>query len=883
HDRRTYFPRYWSSEAVNDALKKGELFKASFCVNAYNRFEAYGRIDGLQTDVLIDGLIAQNRAVEGDTVVIAVDPPSLWPRMKGSYGSASCSSSKSDHHEALTRTQNSSGAKSKQEEEYEHAVSRISSEDGPDDGNGGGSSFEKLCSLVNLYPSKRPTGSVVAVVEKSHRRDRVVGFLCVKQYLLNRGTKKKNSRKNKIQSLKNDGFVLLAPVDPKFTKMMIPVEGLPVEVMKRLEDGDPTIESDLVAAKIVDWIEECHIPIASLVTVFGKGSDIQPQIAAILFENGINTSGFSPQVLACVPQVPWKVPQEEAESRTDLREVCIFTIDPASATDLDDALSVETLPDGHFRVGVHIADASYFVLPDTAVDIDARIRSTSVYLLRSKLSMLPPMLSDDVASLIPGESRLAVSILFDISAGGEILDHWIGRTVIRSCCKLSYESAEDIIEGRYDSHDSIAAAEDRPALYGKFEWSDVISSVRSLHEISTILRDNRYRSGAVSIETSKVAFLFDDQGFPYDTFFRERTNSDSLVEEFMLLANRTVAEVITRAYPSRALLRRHSEPNTRKLREFESFCSKHGLEAADFSSSARLHRWLECIRSEVSDDPVFCAILTSCAAKSMQLSSYVCSGDYEDSGDLKHYALGVPLYTHFTSPLRRYADILVHRTLAAVLEAEDTCTKTKNSRCCRLTGSHFDRGEVESAEAQEALSAAASKHELPSREILASAASHCNVMNLAARRVEDSTGKLYVWDLVRKKQVVHFEARVTAIGPKFMSVYIPKLAMERRIHYDEVEGLSAAWLEATSTLVLSVSSERRRRQQQQQQQQQRKKLDDVVLVAFPSDDDGVVSVESAFFPMTVRVSSTIPVAVHAVGGDDGPIDIVARLFCCSYL
>ncbi|KAL6504896.1 hypothetical protein OROHE_023654 [Orobanche hederae] len=920
HSSRTYFPPHRSADAVSQALEKGQILRALFRVNAHNRLEAYCKIEGVQTDVLISGAVAQNRAIEGDTVAIVIDPPSSWPRMKGSSETPNNSAS-----QVLTHARDSSRGKSKFNLDCDNFDDVAESDNGhasvlldngymngyqtrsypSGDGYDSMSLLEKLCALISLYPSKRPTGKVVAVIEKSARRDNVVGFLSIKQWLSSRESKKKSSRKNKSHLDLNQGFVLLTPTDPKFTKMMIPVIRLPESIKKRLEAGDVTIESDLVGAEVIDWTEDCYIPDACVTHLFGRGSDVEAQIAVILFENAIDASEFSSEVLSCLPHIPWEAPQQELESRKDLRNLCIFTIDPANATDLDDALSVEKLSNGVFRVGVHIADVSCFVLPDTPMDIDAQIRSTSVYLLQRKLPMLPPMLSDNLASLKPGVDRLAFSIFWDINSAGEPLDHWIARTIIRSCSKLSYEHAQEIIDGSCNFEDSNRMSKQWPELYGSFEWRDVIDSVENLHEISKKLRENRFKSGALSLESPKVVFLYDKDGIPYDSMVSGGTDSNFLVEEFMLLANRTAAEVITRTYPSCALLRRHPEPNPRKLREFEVFCNKHGLKL-DISSSANLHNSLEHIRGELKNDSVLFDILMSYAARPMQLAAYFCSGDLKDTSDFGHYALAVPLYTHFTSPLRRYPDIVVHRTLAAALEAEDNYLKRKRisgnlskderlSRC--FTGVCFNKDETESVEAQEALSLAASKYRVPGAEILADVAAHCNERKLATRHVKDATDKLYMWVLL-KKEILYSEARVLGLGPRFMSVYIPKLAIERRIYYDEVDGLTAEWLDATSTLVLGQSTHKRSIRRSSPGKS--RTIEEIALVVSPSElnldmnfeeDDGelqrygsdtAIHNEPAYFPITVHLLSTIPVAVHAVGGDDGPLDIVARLYISSY-
>lgn len=954
YPQRKYFSSHWPAEAVHKALEKGHVFKALFRVNAHNRLEAYCKVDGVPTDVLISGAAAQNRAVEGDIVAVEVDPPSLWTRMKGytvgvensalvddgilesdnsgfvrenckgknkvdrDYEFSSCGNCPSPLQNALGyRSGQSSGEISGPEEkvpvENDYVNRHNLTAPKPSivgcysEINDAMLATERLSAAVNSFPSKRPTGRVVAILEGSPRRDTIVGFLSVKNWMWSREGNKKDLRKNKhLSTALNCQYLLLTPNDPRFTKMMVPFKSLPDFILKRLEAGDVAVEMDLVAARIADWVEENYIPEAHVTDIFGRGGEVEPQLAAILYENAIDSSKFCQETLSCLPSIPWEIPKEELQSRRDIRNLCVLTIDPATATELDDALSVERLPDGNFRVGVHIADVSYFVLPDSAVDENAQARSTSVYLLQSKLPMLPPLLSENLGSLNPGMDRLAFSIFWDINQSGEFIQRWIDRTIIQSCCKLSYEHAQDIIDGLLDDPSSYEGEHSWPVLHGLFKWSDVITSVKHLYEISKILKKKRFEDGALSLENPKIVFLFDEEGIPCDSVLSGRKEVNMLVEEFMLLANRTAAEVITRAYPSTALLRRHPEPNPRKLREFESFCSKHGLRL-DTTSSGQLHISLEYIRRELANDSVLLDILMSYASRPMQLAAYFCSGDVEDENDRGHYALAVPLYTHFTSPLRRYPDILVHRMLAAAVEAEEVYLKLKlqnpyggemtRQRC--LTDVNFDKDAIGSPEAQEALSAAASKHKIPSAEILAGIASHCNERKLACRRVNDAMEKLYMWVLLKRKEILFSEARVVGLGPRFMSLYIHKLATEQRIYYDEVEGLTVEWLEATSTLVLSPSTNKRFNRRGSPGKC--RSLEEVALICSPCELNqeldcgalqignasksclsGIPKIEPAVFPVTLRLLSTITVALHAIGGGYGPLDFGVRLFISSY-
>ncbi|KHN33875.1 DIS3-like exonuclease 2 [Glycine soja] len=973
-----YFSPHWSVEAVEKELEEGDVFKALFHVNAHNRLEAYCKIDGMSTDVFIGGIPAQNRAVEGDVVAVKFDPLPLWTKMKGPNGS--CNNTATPEGCNLTEDKEVGGnickGKAKVDAEYESAHGRSYPGQNKEDADqnslyksypftettmvydditsrgstnhldlhgmanhdsinghhcaapnslkinscsGQSDAVEKMCLLVNSFPSKRPTGRVVAIIERSPRREGIVGHINVKQWVSFRDTSKKDVKKNK-NLISEHEYIQLIPTDPKFPNMMLLVRKLPKCIKKRMK-SDVTIEMDLVAVQIDDWVEESPFPEAHILRVFGQGGEVQTQLDAILFQNAICLSEFSPEALSCLPCVPWEIPLKEIQSRIDLRNLCIFTIDPSTATDLDDALSIEKLPNGNYRVGVHIADVSYFVLPDTALDNEAKFRSTSVYMLQRKLPMLPALLSENIGSLSPGVDRLAVSMLLDINVAGDVVDRWIGRTVIQSCCKLSYEHAQDIIDKAFDFEGSNFIEDDYPRVYGHFEWPDVIMSLESLYEISNVLKQKRFTDGALRLENPKVVILFDENGVPYDSRLSERKESNFLVEEYMLLANRIAAEVICRAYPDGALLRRHPEPNMRKLREFMAFCQKHGLEL-NTSSSGELHWSLEQIREKLKGDPVLYNILISYATRPMQLASYFCSGDLKDSeNEWGHYALAVPFYTHFTSPLRRYPDIIVHRTLLATIEAEELYMKHQKAlqgskevkvqkRC--FTGINFDKSAAESTEGREALSAAAVKHSVPCAETLADIATYCNGRKLASRNVKDACDKLYIWFLLKKKEVLLSEARILGLGPRFMSIYIQKLAIERRIYYDEVQGLTVEWLETTSTLVLSMSTNKCA--YRRGCPNKLRPFEEVALLTCPYNldfttdnsnpsevmkvDDSISAmdrepisrsdaletvIDPAFFPLTVRLLSTIPVALHAVGGDDGPLDIGVRLYMSSYI
>ncbi|XP_065040390.1 DIS3-like exonuclease 2 [Musa acuminata AAA Group] len=966
---KKYFAPHWSEQAVEEAIEKGRAFKATFRVNAHNRLEAYCTIDGLLVDVLINGVAAQNRAVEGDIVAVMLDPVAYWTKLKGlnvrSSPGASCGSdtltevsgvidnndAKNEQVDAHCNSSNNmlpvdNGDQNHENSGFSESVSSDlgnrymtsdrrynrcnhsrastnSTKNGDCQQGEAARALERICAMISSNQSKRPTGRVLSIIRNSPRREAVIGFLALKLCIPEgeengRQSNGQLSKKNKepVFSAGLD-YIQLIPTDSKFPKMVVTVRNLPGCAKERLMNGDVSIERELVAARIDEWNEESLCPKVKVIHILGRGGEIEPQISAILFENAIRAADFSPESLACLPNVPWMIPMEEHKSRKDLRNTCTFTIDPSSAIDLDDALSIEKVSDKIFRIGVHIADVSCFVLPDTASDTEAQVRSTSVYILQHKLPMLPPKLSEEVCSLLPGQDRLAFSIIWDIDDSGNIMSRWIGRSVIHSCCKLSYDIVQDIIDVGFEVDGLGLSGKSVPELHGQFELKDVVNSLRSLHEIINKLREIRFKDGALGLENPKLVILFDENGTPYDSFLKERKESCSLVEELMLLANKSVAEVISRAFPDCALLRRHPEPNLRKLKEFEAFCSKHGFEL-DASSSGKLHLSLSNIREKLKNDPVLFDILISYASKPMQPATYFCSGDLRGrENDWAHYGLSIPLYTHFSSPLRRYPDILVHRTLSAVVEAEEVYSKQRESsvtandqiygdeivnKC--FTGLYFDKDAAESELGREALLSAAMKYKVPGSEVVSEVAAYCNERKKASKYAEESGEKLYLWTLLKNREVLLSGARVLGLGPRFMTIYINNFALERRIYYDEVEGLTVEWLETTGTLILDIP--KIKPFQRRGFPGKFRVIEDVALLlstsqlVLPEEDNEYTTVPSTSnlfstvtaaenngtapcsFPLVIRHLSTIPVALHAVGGHDGPVDIMARLYVCSY-
>ncbi|XP_057822928.2 DIS3-like exonuclease 2 isoform X2 [Cryptomeria japonica] len=977
------------------ACEKGEAFQAVFRVNMHNRLEGYCTLEGVSTDVLISGLGAQNRAVEGDIVAIVTDPVSSWPKLKGAQSKQQIRNSDTKDDNIITaENEGPSKAQCMVEQMYNNNCNGQASNmnlmgdclnsldlednglsvdkainiffcndnschigeqcltncDSSEIGSGDEHRHEmakakaNVAMIVNSLPGRRPTGRVIGIIEKSPRRDAVIGFLEVKQWIAYKDGQKWSCSRNGQYSQKNvkglpshteEGYIKLVPTDTRFPKMTVQLSSLPDNLKKRLHKGDLTLESELVAASIDLWRADCFLPQAVVKHSLGQSGEIEAQTAAILFEHAIHSANFPPDSLSCLPKVPWKIPTQEFQVRRDLRNLCIFSIDPPNSRDIDDALSIEDMGNGIKRVGVHIADVSYFVHPDTMLDREAQGRSTSVYLIQCCFPMLPQLLREELCSLNPGVDRLAFSVMWDIDSSGEVLDHWVGRTVIRSCCKLLYQHAQDIIEGTFQCHQTTRNVTGIPEVHCEFGWQDIIANMQNLHRIAKQRRKSRFGKGALRLDNCKLVFVLDEDGKPCDSMFNEQKDSNILVEEFMLLANMTVAKIICRAFPECSLLRKHPEPNLRKLKDLEAFCKKLGFDL-DVSSAGALHLSLEKLRNNLKDDPELFNIIVLYATKPMQLATYFCTGELrEKETEWAHYALATPLYTHFTSPIRRYADIVVHRILAATLEAEylyqkqfkDTLNLVKKNNMTLLdrraqarcfTGPVFDKEAMESPSGRKALMTASLKHKVPRAAELALVAAHCNERKLASKNVQEASVRLYLWALLKKQKLIS-DARVLALGPKFISVYIYKLAAEHRIYFDETEGLNAEWLESTRTLVLDMSLQKS--SDKMNNKGKNRTFEDIALVVNPASpvnssqeheiyEDVLLEIEKgskgdllsvakvdfdkinpskykntepAVLPLTLRLLSTIPVSIHAIGGDNSPPDISVRFFLSSYI
>jgi len=489
------------------------------------------------------------------------------------------------------------------------------------------------------------TGKVVFIIEKKHSRV-ACGFL-------------KPFRNNSF------GFALLSPVDNRIPRLMIPLTECPNDFKVQFKNYEKT----LFIGSIADWGKNSAFASGKIMRSLGEAGHIEPETESILLCNDIDSSPFSEKVLRCLPDgKKWSVTKEELEKRKDMREECIFTIDPATARDLDDALSCKLIEEDVYEVGVHIADVSHFVEQGTELDNVASQRATSVYLAQKVVPMLPNVLCEQLCSLNPGVERLAYSVIWKMKSDGTILSEWFGRTVIRSCIKLSYDHAQRMIDS--DETNDISP-EEFPEIYGQFPFAVIASKVKLLYGISKFLRSRRFENGALRLDQPKLAFTLDGKtGMPSGCYVYQYKDSNRMIEEFMLLANMAVGHKIYQNNPDKAILRCHAPPQEILMEGVADTCKKFGIPFNIKNSSGISSSLGEILnrKEDIFNKESLFAALTLLCTKPFQNARYFCTGTIDDEASYRHYALNVPIYTHFTSPIRRYPDVLVHRLLTASLD-----------------------------------------------------------------------------------------------------------------------------------------------------------------------------------------------------------------------
>lgn len=421
-----------------------------------------------------------------------------------------------------------------------------------------------------------------------------------------------------------------------------------------------------VVVRLIEWKEKSKNPNGEVIRVIGDAGEHETEIHSILEEYGLPYD-FDGDVIAEAEAISEIIPQAEIDKRRDMRDVLTFTIDPADAKDFDDALSVQWI-DGVLEVGVHIADVSHYLRPDTQLDKEAYARGTSVYLVDRCIPMLPERLSNGLCSLRPNEDKLCFSAVFKLDQNGHVVDEWYGRTVIHSNHRFTYEEAQEIIEKGFAAAWDIV--NDEPPVH------DLINAIVHLDKIAKKMRQQRLNKGSISFDKQEIRFKLDENNKPVDIIFKIGKDSNKLIEEYMLLANRHVAKFINdKKLPM--INRAHDKPNFDKLNKLKDFIKQFGydIKTEDPIDIRRtLNQLLIDVRGTAEED-----MINNLVVRTMQKADY-------GVVNIGHYGLGFKDYTHFTSPIRRYPDVMVHRLLARYLEDKPSPKVEKlSSKCTYLS------------------------------------------------------------------------------------------------------------------------------------------------------------------------------------------------------
>lgn len=452
-------------------------------------------------------------------------------------------------------------------------------------------------------------------------------------------------------------FVGTLQVSPKFAFLVPSSNKVHVDIYIPLEKLNGAKDGQKAIAKIIEWPKNGVNPIGEIKDVLGNVGENNTEMHAILAEFGLPYE-FPKDVERAADLIPIKITAEEISKRRDFRAITTFTIDPVDAKDFDDALSIQKLKNGNWEIGVHIADVSHYVKPGSMIDKEAIARATSVYLVDRVVPMLPEILSNNVCSLRPKEEKLCFSSVFEMTDEAEVVGEWFGRTIINSDRRFTYEEAQEVIET------------------GEGDFKD---EILTLDRLAKILRANRFKKGSIAFEKMEVKFHLDEIGNPTGVYFKIAKDANQLIEDFMLLANRKVAEFVGGQKNSKVnkrsfVYRVHDKPDPEKLASFAEFVGKFGYKL-NIKNEKQVAPALNNLLKEVSEKKE-AGTIEILAIRTMAKAIYT-------TKNIGHYGLGFEYYTHFTSPIRRYPDVMVHRLLQHYLDGGKSPDQTALEEQCK--------------------------------------------------------------------------------------------------------------------------------------------------------------------------------------------------------
>ena len=489
----------------------------------------------------------------------------------------------------------------------------------------------------------------------------------------------------------DDSAVLAVPMDTRIPK---------IRIKSRM--GSERIAKKRLLVEVDAWDVGSGFPSGHISKIIGPVGDMETEIECLLIEHEIYLPPFSASALACLPEISsgseWQIPASETSKRRDLRKSHrIFSVDPPGCQDIDDTMSACVLPNGDFEVGVHIADVTHFVQHESRLDLEARSRGTTFYLVDRRFDMLPPLLSSDLCSLHGNVDRLAVSVIWTLSPDlEEVKSCWYGRTVIHNCAAMTYDQADAILQGA--SPDDPAVPPPPALTAGSPVDVTLIPNLKKdltiLTKLARKLREKREDiGGAVDLSSgergSELKFVLDSNGSPVRVAAKTEKEIHHTIAEMMIFANSCVASRIHESFPETALLRIHRSVEEGRFEELESTLKVAGIDF-DGRSNKGLANTLKASKLGGKYGAIVDSLLQSLATRAMSEAQYICSGAFEGDSGLSHYGLGIDMYTHFTSPIRRYADVVVHRELLAAIASDSSPRSTR-----QLDGLKVERSELE--------------------------------------------------------------------------------------------------------------------------------------------------------------------------------------------
>lgn len=466
-------------------------------------------------------------------------------------------------------------------------------------------------------------------------------------------------------------FVGILQVSGRFAFLVPDNTSMAVDIFIPKENLNGAKDGEKVLVEISEWPKNAKNPFGNVIHILGKPGDNNVEMNSILAEFGFPLS-FPKEVIKESGKIQDKIPEKEIKSRRDFRSAVTITIDPEDAKDFDDALSITWLPNGNYEVGIHIADVSYYVKPENSIDQEGYERGTSVYLVDRVIPMLPERLSNGLCSLSPHTDKLCFSAVFEMNEKAQIINEWFGKTIINSNRRFNYEEAQKIIET---------------------DAGDYAREILKLNQLATLLRGERFKNGSIAFETTEVKFNLDDKGKPLSVYIREYKDSNKMIEDFMLLANRKVAEFIGKKKTKEAVktfvYRVHDEPNPERLNTFSEFVTKLGYRMKTFSRKSTIDSFNKLLTDIVGKGEQ--NMIENLAIRTMAKACY-------STDNIGHYGLTFDYYSHFTSPIRRYPDLMAHRLLFDYLNNLPSANKEQYEEKCK----HSSEMEKRAAEAERA-------------------------------------------------------------------------------------------------------------------------------------------------------------------------------------